>query len=168
MSVALVWAQARGGVIGAEGVIPWHVPEDSRRFRELTTGGAVIMGRKTWDSLPPRFRPLPDRRNIVVTRDETWHADGATRAASLDDAFVLAEGPQRSQPAWVIGGAEVYAMAIAVADTLEVTEIDVDVEGDAFAPAVDDGWTIAAREPADGWLTSGSGDRYRFLSYVRR
>ncbi|GAB3388269.1 dihydrofolate reductase [Humibacter soli] len=168
MRVGLIWAQARGGVIGADGGIPWHVPEDSRRFRELTAGGAVIMGRRTWDSLPPRFRPLPGRRNIVVTRDATWHADGATRAASLDDAFALAEGLQQNQTAWVIGGAEIYAVAMAAADTLEVTEIDVDVEGDAFAPAVDHRWTVASREPADGWLTSGSGDRYRFLSYVRR
>ncbi|MGN6127930.1 MAG: dihydrofolate reductase [Humibacter sp.] len=168
MSVALIWAQARGGVIGAEGGIPWHVPEDSRRFRELTAGGAVIMGRKTWDSLPQRFRPLPGRRNIVVTRDAGWRAEGATRAGSLDDAFALAEGLPENTPAWVIGGAEIYAMAMAAADTLEVTEIDLEVEGDAFAPAVDDGWAIAAREPADGWLTSGSGDRYRFLSYVRR
>lgn len=163
MNVALIWAQARGGVIGADGGIPWRLAEDSRRFRELTTGGEVVMGRKTWDSLPERFRPLPDRRNIVVTGDGAWHADGAERAADIPDALQNAHGD-----VWVIGGAQIYAATIDVAQRLEVTEIDLDVPGDAIAPIVDDSWMLSAREPQDGWATSADGLRYRFLTYTRR
>ncbi|WP_243063135.1 dihydrofolate reductase [Humibacter sp. RRB41] len=164
MTISLIWAQSRGGVIGADGVIPWHVSEDAKHFRALTAGGAVVMGRKTWDSLPPRFRPLPGRRNIVVTRDAVWCADGAIRAVSLDDALALAD----DLPVWVIGGAQIYALAMPLADTLEVTEIETAAEGDAFAPAIDDAWAVATREPETGWLTAGSGERYRFIHYRRR
>ena len=84
MTVALIWGQASNGVIGADGTMPWDLPEDLARFRELTMGSAVIMGRRTWDTIPPRFRPLPGRRNIVVTRDPAWSADGAAVAHSID------------------------------------------------------------------------------------
>jgi dihydrofolate reductase len=164
MTVSLIWAQSSGGVIGADGGIPWHVPEDAKRFRALTAGGAVVMGRKTWDSLPPRFRPLPGRKNIVVTRDAVWHADGAMRAVSLDEALWLAG----NLPVWVIGGAQIYVLAMPLADTLEVTEIDTEPDGDAYAPAIDSSWEVARREPPMGWLTAGSGERYRFIGYQRR
>ena len=86
-SLGLVWAEAQGGVIGAEGGMPWHVPEDMAHFRRVTGTADVVMGRRTWESLPPRFRPLPGRRNIVVTRDAEWTAEGAERAGSLGDAL---------------------------------------------------------------------------------
>ncbi|MFT3798647.1 dihydrofolate reductase [Microbacterium sp.] len=169
MRVGLIWAEARGGVIGAAGGMPWHVPEDLAHFRAITTGHPVIMGRRTWESFPDRFRPLPGRRNIVVTRQSDWAAPGAERAASLDDALALvADAPE----AWVIGGGQLYREAIARADVLEVTELDLDVAGDTHAPPRD-GWTVvaldpAAADPADaaGWHTSRTGIRYRFLTLV--
>jgi len=161
-SVGLVWAQAHGGVIGADGGMPWHVPEDLAHFRAVTGASDVIMGRRTWESLPPRFRPLPGRRNIVVTRTEGWSEGGAERAASLDDALHRASGER----AWVIGGGTLYAEAIHRADVIELTRLDVDVEGDTFAPALE-GWALAATEPAEGWHTSQSGIRYRFETHRR-
>ncbi|PPF42416.1 dihydrofolate reductase [Pseudoclavibacter sp. AY1F1] len=191
MTVGLVWAQARGGVIGAEGGIPWHVPEDLAHFKAVTLKHPVIMGRKTWDSLPERFRPLPGRRNIVVTRQPDWAAEGAERAGSLEDAMALAgssadsssdhagadsasasfaDGSSVGAPgeAWVMGGGELYREAIASADRLEVTEIDLEVDGDAHAPDWSgDAWRVDAREPSEGWLESRTGIRYRFLTLTR-
>ena len=161
MSVALIWAQSRDGVIGADGGIPWRLPEDSRRFRELTSGGVVVMGRKTWDSLPERFRPLPNRRNIVISRDGGWSGEGAERTDDISEALA-------HDDVWVIGGAQLYAATIDVAERLEVTEIDLEVPGDALAPIVDGSWMLAASEPDDGWSTSSTGLRYRFLTYTRR
>lgn len=155
--VGLIWAEAHGGVIGAEGGMPWHLPEDLAHFRELTTGSPVIMGRKTWESLPERFRPLPDRENIVVTRSENWSQEGAQRATSLGEALA---GREKS---WIIGGAEIFAQTIDDAERLEVTEIDLYVDGDAFAPSRE-GWRLV-REGE--WLMSSSGIRYRFLGYER-
>lgn len=161
MRLSLVAALARGGVIGRCGALPWHLPEDLARFRELTMGHPVVMGRRTWDSLPARFRPLPGRRNVVVTRNGTWAAAGAERARSLDDALeLLADAPQ----AFVIGGAELFAAALPLADELLLTEIDAEFEGDAFFPA----WDPAAfeemsREPH----VSGDGTRFAFVSYGR-
>ena len=162
MTIALIWAQAHSGVIGAGGGIPWRVPEDSRRFRALTMSGDVIMGRKTWDSLPARFRPLPGRRNIVVTRDADWSAVGAERAGSVDEALGMLSGD-----GWITGGGEIYAESIGLADRLEVTEIDADLAGDTRAPVIGDEWMLASTDPEDGWATSETGLRYRFLSYVR-
>nr|WP_154921223.1 dihydrofolate reductase [Microbacterium testaceum] len=158
-TVGLVWAQAHDGVIGADGGMPWHVPEDLAHFRAVTGSSDVIMGRRTWESLPPRFRPLPGRRNIVVTRSADWSADGAERAPSLDDALALADGDE----VWVIGGGRLYAEAIDRADVIELTRLDVAVAGDTFAPAID-GWGL---EATDGWHTSSSGIRYRFETYRR-
>ena len=87
MTVGMVWAQARGGVIGADGGLPWHLPEDLALFRRLTTGSTVVMGRRTWESLPERFRPLPGRANVVLTSDPAWSADGAQRAGSVGDVL---------------------------------------------------------------------------------
>lgn len=162
--IGLVWAEARGGVIGRDGGMPWHVPEDLAHFRELTTGHPVIMGRRTWESFPKRFRPLPDRRNIVVTTDAAWAADGAERASSLDDALALAGG---APEVWVIGGSRLFAEAIERASVLEVTELDLEVDGgDTFAPSRD-GWAVARVEPVDGWALSRTGVPYRFLTLIR-
>ncbi|HWV49946.1 MAG TPA: dihydrofolate reductase [Microbacterium sp.] len=155
--VGLIWAEARGGVIGAEGGMPWHVPEDMAHFKDTTLGAPVIMGRKTWDSLPERFRPLEGRENVVITRQQDWSADGARRAASV------AEAVRGLDQVWMIGGAEIYAQVIGDADRLEVTEVDLDVDGDAYAPDKT-GWRLVSEGE---WQTSRTGVRYRFLRYER-
>src|SRR5690606_2049330 len=121
MKLGLVYARARNGVIGKDGVLPWHLPEDLAHFRKVTMGAPVIMGRKTWASLPERFRPLPGRRNIVVTRQAGWSAPGAETAHSLEQAVALCEADAH---AWVIGGAEIYRQALPLAQVAEVTELD--------------------------------------------
>jgi len=155
--VGLVWAEAHDGVIGAEGGMPWHVPEDLAHFKEVTLGVPVVMGRKTWDSLPERFRPLVGRENIVITRSQDWSVDGARRAPDIAAAV---RGLDR---VWIIGGAEIFAQVIGEADRLEVTEIDVAVDGDAHAPAKT-GWRLVDEGE---WHTSRTGIRYRFLGYER-
>ena len=160
--IGLVWAEARGGVIGADGGMPWHVPEDLAHFRAVTGSSDVVMGRRTWESLPERFRPLPGRRNIVVTGSDTWSAEGAERASSVDDALAQAE----SDTVWVIGGGRLYAGALDRADVVELTRLDVSVDGDTFAPSIE-GWRRDAVDPAGGWHTSRSGIRYRFETYRR-
>jgi len=157
--VVIVVARARNGVIGIENRLPWHLPEDLKHFKALTTGNAVIMGRKTWESLPPKFRPLPGRLNIVVTRDRGYVADGATVAHSLP-AAVAAAGEHK---AFVIGGAEIYAQALPLATRLEITEVDADIPGDAFFPALDAAaWREAARETH----RSSNGLGFSFVSYL--
>lgn len=158
--IGLVWAEAHGGVIGAGGTMPWHVPEDLAHFKAVTMGAPVVMGRRTWESFPDRFRPLPGRRNIVVTRNDEWGDAGAERAESLDDALATVAG---SDTVWIIGGGELFREAIGRADLLEVTELDLAVDGDTFAPSRD-GWTAAA---TGQWQTSRTGIRYRFLTLTR-
>ena len=157
MMLGLIWAEAHGGVIGAEGGMPWHVPEDLAHFKEVTLGSPVVMGRKTWDSLPERFRPLAGRENIVITRQQDWSADGARRAATVEEAV---RGLDR---VWIIGGAEIFRQVIGDADRLEVTELDLEVDGDAYAPSKA-GWRLIDEGE---WQTSRSGVRYRFLGYGR-
>lgn len=161
MTLALIWAQARGGVIGRDGDIPWHIPEDMKFFRETTAGHPVIMGRRTWDSLPPRFRPLPGRRNIVVTRQRDWSADGATRVGSIDEAC---RSVPDGETAFVIGGGEIYAAAMDQADLLYVTEVDEAIDGDTRAPLIGADWNLDADEP---WAVTAGGQRVRWLTYRR-
>ena len=158
--IGLVWAQAHGGIIGAGGKMPWHVPEDLAHFRAVTGESDVVMGRRTWESLPPRFRPLPGRRNIVVSRSDGWADEGAERAASLESALALSTTAE----VWVIGGGQLYAEALARADLLEVTQLDLDVDGDTVAPGLE-GWTRTAADPEGGWHVSRTGIRYRFETY---
>ena len=162
MRVALIAAVAKGGVIGRNGGIPWRLPEDVARFRELTTGHPVVMGRRTWDSLPDRFRPLPNRRNVVVTRNPSWQADGAEAADSVEAALALVKGVPR---AFVIGGAEVYAAALRWADELLLTELDLDVEGDTvFPPFMGEEFAEVAREPG----IAADGTAFAFVTYARQ
>jgi dihydrofolate reductase len=159
MTVGLIWAQSTSGVIGRDGGIPWRLPEDQARFKELTMAHAVVMGRLTWESLPAKVRPLPGRRNVVVTRQADYMADGAEVVTTLEDALTGDE-------TWVIGGEQIYTLALPIATRCEVTEIEVDVprdDGDAVAPVLDESWLGTEGE----WLTSSSGLRYRFFSYVR-
>ena len=136
MALHLIFARAANGVIGRNGQLPWHLPEDLAHFKRTTLGCPVIMGRKTWDSLPARFRPLPGRDNIVVTRHPLWQGDGAQVAHSLDQALTLARR-QAAPRIFVIGGAQLYAQALPLADELMLTEIDADLPGDAHFPAFD-------------------------------
>jgi dihydrofolate reductase len=160
--ISLVAAVARGGVIGRDNSIPWRIPEDVARFREITMGHPVVMGRRTWDSIPGRFRPLPGRRNIVVTRNGKWYGDGAERAGSLEEALDLAgDAPE----VFVIGGAEIYAAALPFADELQLTEIDAEIEGDTRFPPIDDAvFQEVEREPHG----SKDGPTFSFVRYVRR
>ena len=161
MKLHLIYARARNGVIGANNTLPWHLPEDLAHFKRTTLGQPVIMGRKTWDSLPPKFRPLPGRLNIVVTRQPEWHAEGAIKTNSLAEA--MAQCPADAE-AWVIGGAELYAQAIQHAISAMVTEIDQDFEGDAFAPAFDPDWHEVQRETH----TAANGMAFSFVTYKRK
>lgn len=160
MKLHLILARARNGVIGNNNTLPWHLPEDLAHFKRTTLGCPVIMGRKTWDSLPTKFRPLPGRLNVVVTRQADWRADGAVVANSLEAA--CAACPAEST-AWVIGGAELYAQALALASTAVVTEIDADYEGDAFSPHFGPEWQQAACESH----LSSTGLGYRFVTYTK-
>ena len=159
MTVGLIWAQSTSGVIGRGGGIPWRLPEDQAWFKEMTMGHAVVMGRLTWESLPTKVRPLPGRRNIVLTHKADYAADGAQVVASLEDALT-------EDPAWVIGGAQIYLAALPVATRCEITEVEIDLpreDADVMAPVLDESWFGAAGD----WLTSSSGLRYRFHSYQR-
>ena len=158
MKLGIIYARSRNGVIGKDGVMPWHLPEDLAHLKAKTMGTPVIMGRKTWDSLPPRFRPLPGRRNIVVTRNELWHADGGERVASLEEAVALCAG---TPMAWVIGGAEIYRLAMPLADIAEVTEIDADFDGNTYMPELGSGWQETSRERH----VSANGIAYSFTTY---
>jgi len=154
--VSLVAAVARDGGIGHRGALLAKIPEDLRRFKRLTLGSPVVMGRKTWQAIG---RPLPGRHNIVVTRDAAWRAEGAVPAASLDAALDLAAASER---VFVIGGAEIYALALPRADELELTEIDAAFPADTFFPAWDRRlFTPTFREAH----ATPEGLRYSFVSY---
>lgn len=158
--IVIIAAVAKNGVIGKANALPWHLPEDMRHFKALTTGHAVLMGRKTWESLPAKFRPLPGRRNIVVTRNAGYQAAGAVVATSLPAAIEAAE----SGEAFVIGGAELYAVAMPLANRLQLTEIDAAFEGDTFFPDIDRRqWQETARETH----RDETGLDYAFVTYER-
>ena len=157
--VSLIWAQSTSGVIGRAGGIPWQLPEDLIRFKALTMGHTVVMGRRTWESLPPTFRPLPGRRNVVLTQQTGFTADGATVVRSLDEALT-------DPDTWVVGGEQIYTLAMPEASRCEVTEVDIDLprdDGDVVAPLLDETWVGTTGE----WETSRTGLRYRFHTYLR-
>ena len=159
MPLHLILARASNGVIGKDNAMPWHLPEDLAHFKRVTLGCPVVMGRKTWDSLPERFRPLPGRLNVVVTRQADWSAPGALPAGSLDEAVALC--PPDAE-AWVIGGAQLYAQALPLARSAVVTEIGAEYEGDAYAPQFGPQWKESAREPQ----VSSSGIPFSFVTYT--
>lgn len=133
MPLHMIYARARNGVIGKQGQLPWHLPEDLAHFKRTTLGQPVVMGRVTWESLPEKFRPLPGRSNVVVSRQPSFCAPGAQVVASLDDAMALFPP---TEVIWLIGGAQLYAQGLAKASRIIVTEIDADYEGDAYAPSL--------------------------------
>lgn len=162
MQLCLIWAQAQHRAIGRDNTLPWRLPEDLQHFKAATMGRPVVMGRKTFESLPGGA--LPGRANIVVTRTPAvFNAPGTAAVTSLEDA--LNQVMDHSQ-VFVIGGAELYRLAMPYADQLVITEVDVEVPGaDAFAPEVPTDFEL---ETAGEWQTSRTGLRYRFLSYTRR
>ena len=131
MQINMIFARSANGVIGNKNAMPWHLPEDLAHFKKLTLGHPVIMGRKTWDSLPLKFRPLPSRQNIVITRQADWQVQGVLSADSLQNALAHCRG---AAEVWIIGGAQIYAQAEPLASRIEVTDIEKDYLGDAFAP----------------------------------
>jgi len=158
-TVCLIAAVARNGAIGKDNQLLSRISEDLKFFKRTTLGCPVLMGRKTWDSIG---RPLPGRRNIVITRNPHWHADGTERAPSLAAAI---DRVRDAPKVFVIGGAEIYAQALPLADELVLTEIDADLEGDAHFPA----WDRALFAPsATAWQTSEQGLRFRWVTYQRR
>lgn len=152
--ITLVAALSRNRCIGKDGQLVWHNKEDMARFKALTTGKVVIMGRKTWESLPEKFRPLPNRVNVIVTRQADYPIPpGTIRASTIEDALRL------NGELMIIGGGEIYAEALAHADKLELTEIDKEIEGDAFFPEVDlNQWTESSRVTREG---------FAFVTYAR-
>ena len=159
--LSLIAAVARNRAIGKDNQLLWHLPEDMKHFRETTRGKPVIMGRRTWESLPDAFRPLPGRHNIVVTRNSTYKAHGADLADSLEAALTLACD---AEEVFVIGGEQLYRAALPLADRLYLTEVDLAPGADAFFPEVD---------PAD-WQEEGrrecpaSTPHCAFVTYTRR
>jgi len=166
MRLNLIYAQARNGVIGIDNRLPWHLPQDLAHFKAHTSGCPVIMGRKTWDSLPPKFRPLPGRINIVVTRQSDWQGDGAVARHSLPDAITHLQDSNATE-VWVIGGAQIYEQALPLAQRAVVTVIHKDFDGDAFAPTLPNDWVEVTRDhhPANSVDPSGLG--YDFVIYER-
>jgi len=165
MHINLIYARARNGVIGANDGLPWHLPQDLAHFKHRTANSPVIMGRKTWESLPPRFRPLPGRVNIVLTRQRDWLSHGALAADSLDWALALcASQHPRPVDVWVIGGAQLLAAAMPMAERAVVTELDRDFAGDVVAPELDASWTEQAREEQ----VAPDGMRFAFVTYARK
>lgn len=159
--INLIFARAANGVIGKDGVMPWHISEDLAHFKQLTHGSPVVMGRKTWDSLQPRFRPLPGRLNIVITRQADWQHAGAVRASSLPDAIAQCAD---AGEIWIIGGAQIYTQAEPLASRAEVTEIDRDFDGDTHAPTLGANWIEQAREHH----VSKDGLAFSFVTYEKR
>lgn len=159
MTVTVIAAVAANGVIGAAGDMPWHLPGEQRRFKELTWGHPIVMGRKTFESIG---RALPGRTSIVVTRSPSWTPPGGPArevlvAAGVDEALEIAYGIDRD--VYVIGGGEIYAATIDRADRLEITEVHLEPDGDAFFPKIDPAtWVELDRIPADG---------YTYVSYER-
>jgi len=154
--IVLVVAAAENGVIGKDGKIPWHISEDLKRFKALTMGHTVVMGRKTWDSLPRK--PLPGRVNVVVTRQKDWHAEGAIAASSLGAATAGTSGT-----VMIIGGAEIYERALPMATRIELTEVHQAFDGDAKFEFDRSGWTETARE---SHVTPG-GLQYSYVTLTR-
>jgi len=163
LTISLIWAEAADRVIGADGGIPWRLPEEQQHFKQLTMGATVVMGRVTWESLPASVRPLPGRRNIVVSRQSSYDAPGAEVVASIEAALDRADGD-----VWVAGGASLYERGLALADCVVRTRIHLTVDGDTRAPELGAEWTMVARDPVSGLHASASGVEYCVATFRRR
>lgn len=169
--IGLVWAQTTAGVIGNAGDMPWHLPEDLKHFTKVTSGHPVIMGRKTWLSFPEKYRPLPNRTNIVITRQEDWartpEAEGAVVVKSLDDALLESQFAPGFEAVWIVGGGEIFEQSTEIANIAVVTTIDMEADGDTHAPELNAAWVPEDSVPSEGWLTAANGTRYRFTQWNR-
>ena len=162
MPLHMIYARARNGVIGKQGQLPWHLPEDLAHFKRTTLGQAVVMGRVTWESLPEKFRPLPGRTNVVVSRQTSFEANGAQVVSSLEAAMALFP---TNEVVWLIGGAQLYAQALPLVSQIVITEIDADFEGDAFAPSLStNDWTETERSSH----VSAQGLAYHLVTLQKR
>lgn len=163
--IGMIWAQTAEGVIGAAGGMPWRLPEDMAHFVRTTTGHPVIMGRRTWESIPARFRPFAGRTNIVLTSHAATAAEvreaGALAVGTLGEALEAARGAEGSEEIWIVGGGEIYAAYEPRADTAVVTVINLEADGDTRAPQLGDRWRRTLLEPDAGWLVSATGLEYR-------
>ncbi len=137
MTVSMIAAMGSNRVIGKDNDIPWHLPDDFQYFKETTNGHAVIMGRKNWESLPKNFRPLPNRINVVITRQQDYKAKGAELVPSLKNALKLAEEKTDQEEIFIIGGGEIYRQALEIADCIYLTEINQEFDGDVTFPSFD-------------------------------
>lgn len=159
--IILIAAVAKNHVIGRDNQLIWNIPEDMAHFKQLTAGQTVLMGRKTWESLPPRFRPLPGRRNIVISRQADYAAPGAEVAHSLENGLKIAS---TAAAIFIIGGEQIYAQALPLADRLELTEVDLTPEGDAWFPEISAAeWSAVSRQE----FVSSNGPQAAFLSYTK-
>ncbi|MET4003234.1 MULTISPECIES: dihydrofolate reductase [Arthrobacter] len=169
--VGMIWAQTNTGVIGADGGMPWHLPEDLAHFKRVTLGHPVVMGRKTWESFPDKFRPLPDRTNIVVTRRQGWagtpEASGAVVLDSVEEALVEAQFSPGGNEVWVIGGGQIFEQTSEHCNVAVVTVINTDVTGDTQAPVLGSEWAFRGATPAEGWHTSKNGTEYRITLWAK-
>lgn len=169
--VGMIWAQTNRGVIGADGGMPWHLPEDLAHFKRVTLGHPVVMGRKTWDSFPEKFRPLPDRTNIVVTRQQGWadmpEASGAVVLDSVEEALVEAQFSPGGNEVWVIGGGQVFEQVKEHCNVAVVTVINTDASGDTQAPALGPEWSFRGATPKEGWHTAKNGTEYRMTLWAK-
>jgi len=163
--IALIAAVARNGAIGRDNELLFREPADQRHFRDTTMGCPVIMGRKTWDSLPARFRPLPGRRNLVLSRDAVFKAEGAEVVNSLDEALARVDAAAQAPRVFVMGGAQLYGLALPRADELVLTEVDADLPGDVFFPHWDRAQFV---ETSRHGAVSAAGLPYAFVTYQRR
>lgn len=169
MNIYLIWAQASNRVIGEKASIPWRVPEDMEHFKRLTGKEPVIMGRKTWESLPVRFRPLPGRQNIVITRDRELRVEGAFMANSIQEAVGLCED---AATVWVIGGSDIYTQFLerGIANKIFVTQVCGEYEGDAYAPRLgSDDWRACSYPGVqEGLQTSRAGIQFEFHVFEKK
>ena len=164
--VGVIWAETVNGVIGKDGGMPWHLPEDLAHFRNATNGHPVVMGRRTWESFPARYRPLPGRTNIVVS--SSGPIEGAVVVGSVMDALAHARQCPGAEEVWVIGGGRLYEAAMEYANAALVTVIESDADGDTFAPLLGHDWAMRTVNPTQGWSTSEStGLRYRMALWTR-
>jgi len=161
--ISMIAAVARDRVIGGDGQLLWHLPEDMAFFRRTTMGHPVLMGRRTWNSIAPRWRPLAGRRNLVITRDAAWDYAGAERSSTLDEALAkVADAPK----VYIIGGGALYAAALSLADELVITEIDKAFVGDTYFPPFKDEFVEVSREAHHA--AAPNDFDYAFVTYQRR
>ena len=172
--LGMVWAQSLNGVIGLDGDMPWHVPEDLQHFKRVTMDQVLVMGRKTWASFPDSVRPLPGRTSVVVSEsfsqdpsDPKLQEDSVHVAADLQAGIELAGELKTGPVIWVIGGGSLYDQALDLATVVERSVFNLDIDGDTYAPELNDSWSLTTQDPANGWHMSKSSVQYRFERWER-